>query len=196
MFSDDINLIVLKNKTIIKSFDCDDSDLKDFLVSKAKDFHTELLAKTYILEDKNQTIAYFSIFNDSLRIEDIEDDLSKTGLRKLLSNLVTHRKRHLKHFPAIKIGRLAVCDGKKEKGLGRDIMKFIINLAIEQNEVSACKFVTVDAYANSLGYYKKMGFVYLSGKDEGEDTRQMYLDISPYINQAEEEDEDEATHPD
>lgn len=187
MFSDDINLIVLKNKTVIKSFDCDDSDLKDFLVSKAKDFHTELLAKTYILEDKNQTIAYFSIFNDSLRIEDVEDDLSKTGLRKLLSNLVTHRKRHLKHFPAIKIGRLAVCDVKKEKGLGRDIMKFIINLAIEQNEVSACKFITVDAYANSLGYYEKMGFVYLSGKDEGEDTRQMYLDISPYINQAEEE---------
>lgn len=39
-----------------------------------------------------------------------------------------------------------------------------------------------------------MGFVYLLGNDEGEDTRQMYLDISPYINQAEEE--DEATHSD
>lgn len=186
MFSDDINLVVLKNRTIIKSFDCDDADLKDFLESKAKNFHTELLAKTYILEDKEQTIAYFSIFNDSLRIEDIKN-ISKTGLKNILSDLVTHRKRHLKHFPAIKIGRLAICDCKKGKGLGKDIMKFIINLVIEQNEVSACKFITVDAYANSLGYYEKMGFVYLSSNDEGEDTRQMYLDVSPYINQVEEE---------
>jgi predicted GNAT family N-acyltransferase len=188
MFSGDVNLVVLKKETIIKSFNCDDSDLKDFLESKAKDFHIELLAKTYILEDQEQTLAYFSVFNDSVRIEDIEENLSKTGLRKLLSNLVTHRKRHLKHFPATKIGRLAVCDGKKEKGLGRHIMKFIINLVIEQNEVSACKFIAVDAYANSLGYYEKMGFVYLSNKDEDEDTRQMYLDVSPYINQVEEED--------
>lgn len=186
MFTNNIDLVVLKNRSIIKPFNCDDVDIKDFLISKAKDFQNELLAKTYLLEQQEQTSAYFSIFNDSLRIEDIQGDLSKTGLRRFLSNLVSHQKRHLQHFPAIKIGRLAVCDEGKGKGLGRDIMKYIINLIIELNEITACKLITVDAYASSLVYYEKMGFVYLSDKDIGEDTRQMYLDISPYLNSDEE----------
>jgi len=176
-----LSLIKVDVNTVIKPFDCGDQDLNDFLLSKAKDYHKELLAVTYLLENEERTIAFFSIFNDSLRVQEISF-ASKSALKRFLSNLVSHPKRHLESYPALKIGRLGVCNTTKNKGIGKAIIYFIIHLAINQNEHCACKLVTVDAYDRSLGFYLKMGFEYFSDADKGKDTRQMYLDLTPILN--------------
>jgi predicted GNAT family N-acyltransferase len=178
---DGYSLIELKNETALKPFNCSDEDLNDFFTNKAKSYSTELLATTYILEKEDITVAYYSIFNDSLAIEE-SNFLSKNSLKKFLSNLVTNPKRHLKNFPAIKIGRLAVSKDAQKCGIGKKIIDNIIAFSIDHNTNCACKLITVDAYSESLVFYEKMGFKYLSDKDKNEDTRQMYIDLTPYLN--------------
>jgi GNAT superfamily N-acetyltransferase len=180
-----LSLIKIDGSTDIKPFDCGDDDLNDFLLSKAKYYQSELLAVTYLLENEERTIAFFSIFNDSVRVQEIEF-ATKSALKRFLSSMVSHPKRHLKYFPALKIGRLGVCKTTRGKGLGRAIVSYIINLAIEQNSNCACKLITVDAYDQSLGFYENIGFSYFTETDEGKDTRQMYLDLTPLLNAASE----------
>ena len=178
-----VSLIKIDTITVIKPFDCGDADLNDFLFSKAKLYQQENLAVTYLMEDEEKSVAFFSIFNDSMKVEE-SHFASKSAFKRFLSSLVTHPKRHLRYFPALKIGRLAVDKTNKKGGLGATIIRFIISLAIEQNKACACKLLTVDAYDQSLGFYEKMGFSYLTDADKGQDTRQMFLDLTPVINAA------------
>lgn len=174
-----LQLSKLDHTTVLKSFDCGDSDLNDFLFNKAEKFNSELLATTYLLEDGESIIAYFSIFNDSLRVEEIEF-ASQSGYKRFFREMVSHPKRHLKYFPAIKIGRLAVNKLSQGNGVGRIIINYVIDYAIEQNEKCACKFIIIDAYSQSLSFYEKLGFSFYQEKDKYSDTRQMYLNITPY----------------
>jgi hypothetical protein len=176
-----LSLIKVTSKTVFKQFDCGDEDLNDFLLTKAKPYTDQLLATTYIIENDERILAFFSIFNDSLRAEDAEFE-SKNAFKKLIANLVPHGKRHLKYFPALKIGRLAVCRDNHKIKLGTLIVDYITDLAINSNGLCACKFITVDAYAASLGFYEKKGFSYLFPGDEGDDTRQMHYDLTPLYN--------------
>jgi len=171
----------IKNSIIIKPFDCGDDDLNEFLFDKSKDYQQELLATTFVFEDDTKTYAYYSIFNDSFRIEDITFS-SKNAVKQFLRHLLPHPKRHLKHYPAIKIGRLAISKQAQQLGLGRRIMDTIIDYATNQNEQCACKFILVDAYKNAVGFYEKMQFEYFSDNDLNDETRQMYLDITPIVN--------------
>jgi len=181
----DLSLVKLKLETEIKDFSCGDSigeqDLNNFLFTKAKLYHKQLLATTYILENQDSTIAYFSIFNDSLRVQE-ELFASQNSLLRTLKEIVPHGKRHLEFFPAIKIGRLAVSSTIQKSGLGRTIVNYVISHAIDVNKSCACKFITIDAYAASLEFYEKLGFKYLTPKDSGKEERQMFLDLTPIIN--------------
>ena len=176
-----IKEIRIDHSTFIKPFDCGDKDLNEFLLEKSKHYQQELLATTFVFEDETQTLAYYSIFNDSFRIEDVSFE-SKNAFKNFLRLLLSHPKRHLKSYPAIKIGRLAISKQTQKSGLGRKIMDTIINYAVKQNEHCACKFILVDAYKDALGFYEKMQFKYFSDNDAKEETRQMYLNITPIIN--------------
>lgn len=172
-----LSLILLDENHIIKPFDCEDSDLNEFLFEKAKLYKKEFLATTFILENEERTIAYYSIFNDSLKVEE-ESFASKSALRRFLKELVSHPKRHLKSFPALKIGRLGIDKNFKGKGLGKLIVNNIINDTLELNEKQACKLITVDAYNQSLIFYERLNFEYLTESDKDEETRQMYFDLT------------------
>lgn len=190
------NRYIVSESSVIKDFVCDDQKLKKFLLEDSINYSRELLATTYVFEDNNQTVAYFSIFNDNLRVEDMSF-ASKGAFKRFLASLVSHPKRHLEYFPAMKVGRLAVATNLRGQRIGEEIIRIIIGLAIKQNDVCACKVITVDAYANqrSLNFYTRMGFEFLSNKinsneddddeTDGEEikpTKPMYLNLTPYIN--------------
>ena len=65
--------------------------------------------------------------------------------------------------------------------MGKIIVNSIIDYAISVNEECACKIITVDAYIQSLEFYEKLGFKYFSDNDIDNDTRQMYLNLTPII---------------
>ena len=176
----------LDKNTEIKPFDCGDDDLNEFLLLKSKDYFAENLATTFILEDESKTVAYYSLLNDSLKIEK-ESFASKSALKRFLKGLVSHPKRHLNYFPAIKIGRLAINQNIQQGGLGSILVNNIINYAINVNEKCACKLITVDAYSQSVGFYEKMGFQFLTELDNGFEERQMFLELTQFIDLVESE---------
>ena len=53
-----------------------------------------------------------------------------------------------------------------------------LNDTLELNEKQACKLITVDAYNQSLHFYERLNFEYLTENDKDEETRQMYFDLT------------------
>ena len=92
--------------------------------------------------------------------------------------LIPHPKRHLKSVPAVKIGRLAIDKTYKGMGLGRLIIRNLIADCVKLNQQIACRLITVDAYKDALPFYQRLGFDFLTEKDEQEDIRQMFFDLT------------------
>ncbi|MBF0517124.1 MAG: GNAT family N-acetyltransferase [Nitrospirae bacterium] len=161
----------------IKPFDCGNADLNEFLFQNAIGHSRELLAVTYLFEDDNCTNAYFSVLNDSIRR--LDADSTKLFRKKLLRD-IPHKKRRYHSYPAVKIGRFAVHKDLQNNNIGSKIMDYIKHFILEGNK-SGCRFVTIDSYRDSVGFYQKNGFEFLSEKDKTDDTRLMYFDLKTFI---------------
>jgi len=172
LFASNSNRILrLEDNTVIKPFDCGDSDLNDFLFNDAKNYRNSLLSNTYILENDGDTIGYYSLIND--KIERNEED--KSVWNKLNRNVPFNKRRRT--YPAVKIGRLAVSEKYKGLKFGNLIVDYIIRAGLEQPHFAGFRFITVDAYIKATGFYEKNGFRYLTDKDKNDDTRTMFLDL-------------------
>jgi GNAT superfamily N-acetyltransferase len=181
----EFNESILNVDSEILPFDCGDSELNGFLFDDAVNYLIERLAKTYIFDDGEKTVAYWALLNDSLSIKDLGDDITeKTYVKwyKRIANTLNDGKRK-KSYPAVKIGRLAVHKDYKGKGIGRDILDLIVFYFTEKN-ISACKFITVDALIDAIPFYQIYGFEFLTSKDKkSKTTRLMYYELKRlYIN--------------
>lgn len=161
-------------ETEILPFRCTDEDLNDFLLTDAKKYYMEFLATTYLIEDSacGRTVAYFSLLNDSLT-----SDLSDHREWNKLSRPIANSKRR-RQYPAVKIGRLAVSEEYKCKGIGKDILTFVMFM-LTYGSPTACRFVTVDAYRDAVGFYEKFGFRILLAKEDSV-TYSMYFDLKNF----------------
>lgn len=162
----------IDEETQIKSFDCGDADLNDFLFSDAINYYKSMMALTYILEDKemNRTIAYYCLLNDKI----VFDPDEKRLWNKLNRRIANNKRR--KEYPAVKIGRLAVSKDYAGKHIGSLIILQIMHIFATMSR-SACRFLTVDAYKDAVSFYEKCGFTFLSEKDKHSLTRAMYFDL-------------------
>lgn len=156
----------------IKSFDCGDADLNDFLFSDAINYFKSMMALTYLLEDpeKDRTVAYYSLINDKIVF-----DPEEKKLWNRLNRRVANSKRR-KEYPAVKIGRLAVSKEYAGQQIGKMILLQIKHVFATMRR-SACRFITVDAYAAAVPFYEKCEFMFLSEKDKNSNTRAMYFDL-------------------
>ena len=176
----DVSVLVLTENHSIKPFDCEDDDLNEFLFEEAIPYRKEKLATTFVVENNERTLGYYSLLNDSLQLRE-DMFTSKSQFRKFLRELMPYPKRHLKTIPALKIGRLAIDKTFKGKGLGSVIMANIISRCIKMNEEQACRLITVDAYKQAVPFYQKMGFKFLIEGDKDDTTRLMFLDLTSFI---------------
>ena len=55
--------------TKIRPFESEDDELNVFLLDDAKNYLSQMLAVTYLIENDTDTIAYFCISNDNLKRE-------------------------------------------------------------------------------------------------------------------------------
>ena len=156
----------------IKSFDCGDEDLNEFLMTDARLYHGQMLAHTYLVMENDEVLAYYSLLNDKIS----QTDLDKSLWRKLRKN-IPHEK-HYDSYPAVKIGRLAVSKNAKGKNIGTSIIKAIKGKLYANAEYSACRFLTVDAYRGAEEFYIKNGFIpLLKEPPKDQPTVPMYFDI-------------------
>ena len=165
----------IENLDTIKPFDCGDKVLNSFLKEDARYFYDEFIANTFVLEDDDETIAYFSLLNDKVSSATVPKNL----WRKLRSEL-PHEK-HFSSYPAVKIGRLAVAEGHQREHLGTILIRSIREMLIRRASVGACRFITVDALVSKRPFYEKNGFRLLQNEiPEDADTVLMYFDLKAF----------------
>ncbi|MBO7160241.1 MAG: GNAT family N-acetyltransferase [Paludibacteraceae bacterium] len=158
---------------IIKSFDCGDAELNDFILCQSENYRKTLLAVSYVLEENNDVIAYFSLSNDNLSAEIFD---SKTNFNRQMRKRFVNEKRR-KHFPAMKIGRFAIETSQKSKGIGSALLGIIKTFLIK-NPQSGCRFITVDAYNDAVGFYERNGFVMVNEFQADRRTQPMFFDLA------------------
>ncbi len=166
----------IETDTEIKSFDCGDADLNDFLVSDAKNYLRSMMALTYLLEDNSEckTVAYYSLLNDKI----VFDPEEKLFWNRLNRKIVNSKRR--KEYPAVKIGRLAVSKDYAGNHIGEAILLQVKHMFATMSR-SACRFITVDAYAAAVPFYERCGFMFLTDKDRTSKTRAMYFDLINFV---------------
>lgn len=166
-----MKLIRLSDDYELGEFDCGDDDLNDFLFEDAKHFLEKRIANTFILEDKGNIVAYFCLLNDKIsRIE-----ITNSRWKKIRDSFPD--SKHFRSYPSIKIGRFAVSKDYRGQHVGSDLMAMIKTLLNENQDYSAFRFITVDAYLSAIPFYDKNGFKQLTQKEEDNHTRLMYFDM-------------------
>lgn len=176
---EDSRLIRLKKGDAVKPFDCGDVDLNDFFVNDSLPHLDVLLSVTYTIETDSETVAFFSLLNDKISIVEFGDE-NKKKLKKLIKLTFPRRKR-FSSVPAIKIGRLGVDLKFQQTGIGTQILDYIKELFITNNR-TGCRFITVDAYHQSIEFYKKNGFQFIKPNERDSDTHLMFYDLKPINN--------------
>ena len=165
--------IVLTDSHIIKPFDCGTDDLNDFLFSDAKNNSRYLHYVTYIIETESQTVAYYSLANDSLNLS------ANFGMLEEISEIVDPCCFDIisscKSLPAVKLGRLAVDRKYQSSGIGENILQSLFYSFTHGNK-TGCQFMLVDAInvPRVISFYERNGFELISARDIGNSSRMMY----------------------
>ena len=177
----EIAKVRLTDTHLIKPFDCGVADLNDFLFNDAKTHLKYLSSVTYLFETKDKTIAYYSLQNDLLRI----DPRTDKDFDREISNIISDNDysfllemKELSTYPAAKIGRFAVDMEFQRCGYGTQILYLIIVDFLNNNK-TGCQFLTVDALDNmdTLRFYEKNEFPYVTLLDVNKLSRQMYINL-------------------
>ncbi|MCQ2106046.1 MAG: GNAT family N-acetyltransferase [Fibrobacter sp.] len=171
----------LNENSIVKSFDCGDADINEFVLKESSLYRKSLLAVSYVLVDKDtptDVIGFFSMANDKVALGDFE---SKTEFNRFRKQQGFPQPKRLRSYPAIKLCRLGVSNAYKGENVGTFLLDFVKTYFTSDNK-SGCRFLTVDAYINAVPFYEKNGFCMLgSGRDDNPYTRLMFYDLNEIV---------------
>jgi GNAT superfamily N-acetyltransferase len=141
---------------VILKCSCGDSDLDDFFLNYAEKYEQQLLGKSYCyrLDEDNSVVCAFTLSNSSIDARNLPNSRKK----KLTEN-IPHEKS-LSSYPATLIGRLGVNMEFSGKGVGRELIGYIKQWMLLPSNLTACRYLTVDAYNNvtTLKFYEANGF--------------------------------------
>ena len=128
------------NKIIdLSTFDCQDTDLNDYLRNDVLNYRKELISKTYLFTDGNEIIALFSVFNDNLVDKGEEKGFNKAIWNRLHRRADILNSKRIKQYPSVKIGRLGVNFKYQSNGMGSQILDFIKGWIVQYSK-TACRF--------------------------------------------------------
>lgn len=147
---DDLKIIPLTTEHDVSGFDCGDLDLNEFVQVDCHNYQNEYLSHTRLAYYNGQLVGYVTLLSDCIILKTREKN-------KLFS---FHRK--ILFFPSLKIARLGVQKGLQRGGIGKSLLAYSIGVAARLNhEMSVgCRFITVDAYPDSVSWYEENGFIH------------------------------------
>ena len=138
----------------------------------ADNYRKTLLSVSYILEEGTTPIAYFSLSNDSLSYEKFENKSTFNRLNRRINNA-----KRMRQYPAVKIGRFAINETYKNLGIGSYLL-YLIKSSMVFEQKSGCRFITVDAYNDAVGFYERNGFVMVNEFQADRRTQPMFFDLA------------------
>lgn len=105
------------------------------------------IGSSYILHSKQQIAGFVTVSAGEMCAENLSDDL----------------KKRLPDYPlpVLRIARLAVDKRFQGLGLGKKLLGLSFKLALTMKAEYGCIGIVVDAKAESVEFYKKLGFVSL-----------------------------------
>lgn len=129
-----------------EGFDCGDAALNDYLLRLAGQQQRRGFGKTYVAlaEDGVTVTGYITV----------------SAGQVATTSLPSQSK--LPHYPApmLRIGRLAVDARYQGKGIGQDLLAFVLRLAVEFSQRVGLYAVVVDAkHDKAKAFYLKLGFI-------------------------------------
>lgn len=145
-----IRQLTEQDKDLLAPFTAGDADLDDFLKSDAWRLQELNVVKTFLALHKTEgLVGYISLLADAVTLE--------TKERKKLK--LSHQDHPV--VPALKVARLAVREDfrAKYRGGGEALMRFAFDQGNDLAELVGCRLLTLDAYPQSIEFYKKLGFV-------------------------------------
>jgi len=172
----DLSFEPFKADTVnVKSFDCGNGDLNEFLhTDEVNEFEKEHFGKTTLVYCSGSLAAYYTIYADSLERTYVQKHGSLSKATML----------HVKSIPAIMVGRLAVDCKWQKKGIGKAILERIVMYALDNSSHMGIRLILVQAKLDAVSFYEKFGFVAVPAdfKEEAKrmrtkGTRTLFLDI-------------------
>ncbi|MDE6696036.1 MAG: GNAT family N-acetyltransferase [Muribaculaceae bacterium] len=152
-----------------KPFSCGDSDLDDFFLNDALAYEKDLMGKTYcwvINDDITKVVGFVTLANAGIQTTHMQNN-PKRHLHKNISY-----NKQGRTYPAVLIGRIAVAKEfqGKEYRIGTQMMDFVKDWFIAEDNKTGCRFVLVDAVNSNrtLQYYERNGFKPLFPRIEDE----------------------------
>ncbi|MCL2157624.1 MAG: GNAT family N-acetyltransferase, partial [Methanobrevibacter sp.] len=129
----------------LSKFDCGHDGLNEFLKIDSIKQNECMFNSTYLAIYNNETIGFFTLLTDRIKIKDLEEQYQEKFKNKVSYNF----------FPAIKIGRLGVSSLYRKKGVGSYLLQMIFFYGVELSKKVGFRFVTIDVYISAYDFYKK-----------------------------------------
>lgn len=134
-----------------------DDDMDEFFRVDALQYSKYRIGNSYcfrLISNPEQIACCFTLSSDSIRIYDLPSSRKQTMWK------ITKREKMLSRYPGVLIGRFAVDAKFNRQGIGSQLLKFIHEWMLEDNEKMASRFLIVDAKNKPevIDFYQKNGF--------------------------------------
>jgi len=99
---------------------------------------------TYVAVDKGKVLGFATIAPGHIEVEDLP--------------AATRKKLPRYPLPVLRLARLAVDQDARGQGLGRRLLRFVLELAVQMANDYGCIGVCVDAKPGAVEFYERYGF--------------------------------------
>jgi GNAT superfamily N-acetyltransferase len=142
--------------------------LKTFVQRHTKAYAAQMLAKSYGVFEGEKLLGYVTLVCGQIEVDGGEPAPD-----------VGDAQFEYKHYPAVKIARLAVNRRYRGTGLGRHLVDFSLGLARDTiASAVGCRFVVLDVKPQSVAFYEKNGFRLIDTEtNRARDEPVMFLDL-------------------
>lgn len=141
-----------------RRFRCGDPDLDRFFQAYAgQNQFRHHIGTTYVAVEDREVLGYVTVAAGSLEIDDLPAPV----------------RRELPRYPLpiLRLARLAVDASLQGSGVGRELLRFALGLALRMRTDYGCIGVVVDARPNAVPFCRRFGFVALDVTEGLADSR-------------------------
>ena len=144
----------LKKSDNRKEFESGQADLDHFFKRYAgQNQFRHHIGVTYIATNEESVFGYMTVAMGVLEVEGLPERKSLPGPYPL---------------PILRLGRLAVDNRYQSQGIGKQLLRYALRLALQQKDTVGCVGMVVDAKPEVVEFYKKFGFSMIDDPLEGE----------------------------
>lgn len=183
ILSSDIDILIERlqetDYSELQSFSCGTEELDNFFREELPLCVKYRYFAAYCAKERNsgELVAIFTLANDVVVVGSVEDKADFVeDVKFLMDDEYVQTFERQSSFPAINIGHLGIREDWQSKGIGSQIVDFIL-YTFSNYRLSGCQFITVDSLNNprTNKFYMNNGFVNQTNNDSVSHTRRMYM---------------------